>query len=136
MDSKSPERIIADETGQQRTLGYVHHLYGDRCETIMEMDDRHTNRHGGLHGGINAILLDSACGFAASRAWSDDGSQLVVTLSLTTNFLAPAKSGPIKAIGRVSHAGQSVAYADGQVFDGNGILIATGSGVFKRVRNS
>ena len=128
-----PERIIAGETGLQKNLGYENRLYADRCETHMTMDERHTNRHNGLHGGIHAILLDSACGFAASRALSADGSQLVVTLSLNTNYLAAAKHPPIYAVARVSRAGRSIVYTEGRVFDGADNLLATGTAVLKKV---
>lgn len=130
---EKPERVIEGETGLQRNLGYVNHLYADRCETHLTIDDRHRNRQAGLHGGIHAILLDSACGFAASRALSPHGSQKVVTLSLTTNYLAPAKGEHVYAVGRVTRAGRSVVYADGKIFDNEDNLLATGSGVFKKV---
>ncbi|MDD9911056.1 MAG: PaaI family thioesterase [Ahrensia sp.] len=131
--SDRPERIIASETGLQKALGYVNHLHADRCETHVDIEAKHTNRSDMLHGGIHAILLDSACGFAASRALSDDGNQLIVTLSLTTNYLAAAKEGRVTATGRVTHAGRSIVYAAGEVRHENGDLLATGSGVFKRV---
>ena len=131
--SETPEKIIHGETGLQQNLGYVNHIYPDRCETHLQMDGRHTNRHSGLHGGIHAILLDSACGFAASRGFSEKADQLVVTLSLTTNYLGPAGDTNIRAIGRLTRAGRSIAYANGEIYDGKGTLLATGSGVFKKI---
>ncbi len=131
--TEQPERIIAGETGLQKALGYVNHLYADRCETHIDIEPKHTNRSAMLHGGIHAILLDSACGFAASRALSDDGNQLIVTLSLTTNYLAAAKKGRITATGRVTRAGRSIVYAAGEVRNEAGELLATGNGVFKKV---
>ncbi|MEM9733421.1 MAG: PaaI family thioesterase [Pseudomonadota bacterium] len=130
---EKPERIIRAETGLQRALGYEHRIYSDRCETHLIMDHRHTNRHNGLHGGIHAILLDSACGFAASRALSEDASQLVTTVSLTTNYVALAQDNQIHAVGRVTKAGRSMVFAEGEVRDGQGTLLATGSSVLKAV---
>ena len=132
-DGEKPEKIVTGETGLQENLGYEHHIFADRCETHLVMDGRHTNRHGGLHGGLHSVLLDSACGFAASRALSDDAEQLVVTLSQTTNFLAVSKDLNIRTIGRVTRAGRSVVYATGEVYDGTGKLLSTGSCVFKKV---
>lgn len=132
-EAEQPEQVIIGETGLQRSLGYENRLYADRCETHLIMDERHTNRHGGLHGGIHAILLDSACGFAASRSLSDDGSQLVVTLALNTNYLSAAKDPHIYAVARVSRAGRSVVYTEGRVFDGQDNLLATGTAVLKKV---
>ena len=132
--AEKPEKTVAGETGLQRVLDYENRVYADRTETHMMMDDRHTNRHNGLHGGMIAILLDSACGFAASRALSEDATQLVSTLSLTSNFVALAKNPHIYAVGKVSRAGRSVVYVNGEVFDGDGTLIATGSSVLKKVK--
>ena len=133
LEGEQPERIIAGETGLQKNLGYENRIFADCCETHMLMDGRHTNRHDSLHGGIHAILLDSACGMAASRASSDDASQLVVTQSLNTNYLAAPKHEHIYAITQVSRAGRSVIYSEGKVFNGAGNLLATGSSVLKKV---
>ncbi len=132
MQEEVPEQIVDSETGLQRALSYVNHVYADRTETHLEMDDRHTNRHGSLHGGIYSMILDSACGFAASRSFSDDASQLVFTVSLTVNYLAAARAGHVRAIGRVSRAGRSVVFCNGEVFDSTDTLVATGTAVFKR----
>lgn len=129
-----PEKIVSGETGAQRALGYSNHVYADRTETRMTLDERHSNRHGTLHGGLATVLLDSACGFAASRALSEDTTQLVITLSFATNYLAPGRGPNVKAIGRVRRAGFNVVYCDGDLVDDDGTLIATGSGVFKAVR--
>ena len=136
LEGEQPERIIAGETGLQKNLDYENRIFADRCETHMMMDGRHTNRHNSLHGGIHAILLDSACGMAASRSSSPDVSQLVVTLSLNTNYLAAPEHEHIYAVAKVSRAGRSVIYADGQVFDGAGNLLATGSSVLKKIRRA
>ncbi len=132
--SDQPEKIVSSETGAQQALGYENHVFADRCETRLTLDGRHTNRHGTLHGGLATMLLDSACGFAASRSLSDDTTQLVITLSLTTNFLAPGKGPGIMAIGRVRRAGKNIVYCDGDLVDDDGTLIATGSGVFMALR--
>lgn len=131
--SEPAERVVAKETGAQRALGYVHHVFADRTETRLTLDDRHTNRHGTLHGGLSAMMLDSACGFAASRHLSHDASALVVTLSFTTNFLAASKGTLLVATGRRTGGGQSVVYCEGRLSDEHGTLVATATGVFKRV---
>ena len=134
--SETPERVVADETGAQRALGYNHRVFADRTETHLVLDDRHTNRHGTLHGGLATMMLDSACGFAASRHFSEDASALVVTLSFTTNYLAVSKGREITAVGRLTGGGRSVAYCEGLITDDEGVLIATGTGVFKRLRTA
>ena len=64
---------IRDETGTQRTLGYVLDVgQGDgRARCTLTLDERHTNRHGVLHGGLVSVMLDNAMGAAGSLAVDD-----------------------------------------------------------------
>lgn len=79
MPSQPPENkgMIRDETGAQTLLGYVVDISaGDgtaRCH--LDIGPRHTNHHGGLHGGIMSCMLENAKGFAASLT-GDDGTVL------------------------------------------------------------
>ena len=119
--------------GLQDTLGYVTHVYSDRTELHLDVTACHLNRAGFLHGGIFSVLLDSACGYAASRHLSEDVSVRVVTLTLTTNYLAPCGPGPICAIGRVSGGGAKTIFTSGEVFDGKGKKLATCSAIMRRI---
>lgn len=126
--------IIRDETGTQRTLGYVLDLSaGDgRARCRLTVDERHTNRHGALHGGIVACLLDNAMGATGSLSVDETGLWPMLTLSMTTNYLASAEEGDeLTAVGRVTGGGRSVRFIDGELRDGAGRLIATSTGTFK-----
>lgn len=126
--------IIRDETGTQRTLGYVLDVSaGDGCARChLTVDDRHTNRHGALHGGIVACMLDNAMGATGSLSVDETGLHPMVTLSMTTNFLAGARVGDeLTATGRVTGGGRSIRFIDGELRDAGGRLIATGTGTFK-----
>ncbi|MEM9677443.1 MAG: PaaI family thioesterase [Pseudomonadota bacterium] len=127
------EQILEEGGGLQITLGYINHIYADRCEAHLKLDHRHKNRRNHLHGGVHAALLDSALGYAASRAYDDQASQLVVTLSLNVNYLAATKSDTIKATGRTRRSGRSVCFCEGEVTDEDGVVLATATGVFKKV---
>ena len=119
--------------GLQNTLGYVTYVYSDRTELHLDVNDSHLNRAGMLHGGVFSVLLDSACGYASSRHLSEDMSQRVVTLTLTTNYLAPGRPGPIRAIGRVTGGGKKTIFTDGEVFDHDGKLLASCSAIMRRI---
>ncbi len=126
--------LLHDETGTQRTLGYVLDLTaGDgsaRCR--LTVDARHTNRHGALHGGIVACLLDNAMGATGSLSVDDSGLWPMVTLSMTTNFVAAANEGDeLTATGRLTGGGRSIRFIDGELRDRVGRLIATATGTFK-----
>lgn len=138
MPSVPPEApgIIRDETGAQTLLGYVVDLTaGDgtaRCH--LTIGPQHGNRHGGLHGGIMACMLDNAMGYAAALSFDDTGQTRVHTLSMTTNFVAPAHAGAVVATARVSGGGRGTAFAEAEITDDAGVVLATATGVFKRVR--
>jgi len=133
--SEEPERIIRNDSGAQTLIGYEIRIFADRTEAILPLEERHLNRQGFLHGGLFALLLDSCCGYAASRAMKDDASQKVVTLNLQTNYLAPGSGKLVKATGKVTKAGRSIIFADGHVCDEHGTILVTGNCTFKAVRS-
>lgn len=125
--------VIDSDSAVMRHMGYVANVFADRAEISLTIEDHHRNRRDVLHGGILAMVLDSALGYAASRHLAEDASVHVVTLSLTTNFLAPAEGGTIRAVGRVTGGGYKTVFAEGEVVDEAGSILATATGVFKRV---
>lgn len=138
MDAEAPG-IIRDETGAQTLIGYVLDVsqrdadgkaYA-RC--WLDIEPKHLNRHEALHGGLIASMLDNACGATASLTADESGKAPFMTVSFNTHFLEGVKSGRVTAQGRVRRAGRSLVAIDGEMFADDGRLIATGSGVFKRV---
>ncbi|MCE0503923.1 PaaI family thioesterase [Roseivivax sp. GX 12232] len=128
--------VIEGETGAQRSLGYVLDVgQGDgsaRCH--LEVGAGHANRHGVLHGGIAAVLLDNAMGATASLTVDPRGRAPFLTISLTTNFLAAAEQGDaLTATARVTGGGKSLLFIAADLTAADGRLIATATGVFKRV---
>ncbi|XDA97650.1 PaaI family thioesterase [Sulfitobacter sp. LCG007] len=99
----------------------------------LEIAAKHLNRNDSLHGGIVAMMLDAVAGFAASRHFGGDDATPVVTVSLTTNFVAAARSGRVSATGRVSGGGRKIVYAQAELNDDQGRLIANATAVFKRI---
>ena len=138
MNSAQPKddgRRIEGETGAQKLIGWVtdvSHPDG-RARLTLQVDERHTNRHSVLHGGIIAMLLDSASGYTGSRHADDATLPPMLSLSFTTQFLAPAHAGEVMAIGRVTGGGRSTLFVEGELRDADGRLIATSTGVYKRV---
>ena len=137
MPSPPPEPgIIRDETGAQTLLGYVVDLTtGDGVALCrLEIGAQHGNRHGGLHGGIIACMLDNAMGYAAALSFEGDTQTRVHTLSMTTNFVAPASKGRVTAKGVVTGGGRATVFAEGDLQDEEGRVLATATGVYKRVK--
>lgn len=127
--------MIVDETGTQRLVGYTLDVGQPdrraRCRLVV--DDRHTNRHGVLHGGISAMLLDSACGATASLTVDDSGRRPFLTISLNIDFVGAGRQGGVTATGSVIGGGRSLLFVAGDLVHDDGTLIARASGVFKRV---
>ena len=107
----------------------------DYARVEMPLQDFHANRYGIPHGGLYATLLDTAMGFCACYTGDPDARKLAMTLSLTTNFLAQPKDGLLVAEARRTGGGRKTFFAEGQILDGQGTLVATGSGTF-RLRGS
>ena len=138
MPSALPEGsgIIRNETGAQTLLGYIVDISaGDgkgRC--ILDIGAQHGNRHGSLHGGIIACMLDNAMGFAASLTGDAAGETRFMTVSMNTQFMAPAKDGRVTATGVITGGGRSLLFAEAEAVDEAGRVIATATGVYKRVK--
>ena len=131
---------VADLRGMPRTLGYATTIHPTHAETVLDLDARHANRNGRIHGGVLTTVLDAAMGFAASTAFAlaEGGHPArtdVLTLSLTTNFVAATDAGRVTATGRVDRNGRAIAFASGEVRDDAGTLLATGTASFKRTRS-
>ena len=123
-------------SGAHGLVGYEIDLAADDGTALITLDIRpdHLNRNETLHGGIHAMMLDAAAGFAASRLLADGAAEIVpvVTVSLTTSFLAPVTKGQAIAKGWVAGGGRKIIYADAEIRDADGTLCSKASGVFKR----
>ncbi|MBB3713785.1 uncharacterized protein (TIGR00369 family) [Limimaricola variabilis] len=128
--------IIEGETGAQRLIGYVLDVGQSdgraRCHLTVTAD--HTNRHGMLHGGIVATILDNAMGATGSLSRDPGGRYPFLTISLNTQYLAPAREGEaLVAVGRITGGGRKILFIEGELRGGDDRLIATATGVFKPV---
>ncbi len=135
-DDSNSEGIIKNETGAQRCLGYILDVGQSdrRARCSLTITDDHLNRHDSLHGGIVSAVLDNAMGATASLTVDDTGKTPFMTISLNTQFIAPAKKGEtITAVGRVVGGGLSIKFLEGELVDSKGKLIASATGVFKGI---
>jgi uncharacterized protein (TIGR00369 family) len=105
-----------------------------RAHCWLDLTEGHMNRHHVVHGGICGVLLDSAMGTTGSLTVDATGRAPFLTVSLTTQFLASARVGQrITATGQVTGGGRSLLFIAGELVAEDGSLIATATGVFKRV---
>jgi uncharacterized protein (TIGR00369 family) len=81
------------------------------------------NPAGFVQGGILSAMLDETMGPAVFAM--TEGKLYTATISMTVNFLAPARPGPITCEANVTQVGKTVAFVEGKLMAGNGTLLAT-----------
>jgi uncharacterized protein (TIGR00369 family) len=83
------------------------------------------NPAGFVQGGILSAMLDDTMG--PSVFAMTDGRLYTATISLTVNFLAPARPGPIVGEAEVTQLGRTVTFVAGKLMAEDGTLLATAS---------
>ena len=88
-------------------------------------DESHYNPIGSVHGGFYATLLDSACGCAVQTTLP--AGQAYTSLDLNVSFLRQitADTGEVTVRGWVTKPGSKAAFAQAEITDANGKLLAT-----------
>lgn len=126
---------IRDETGAQSLIGYVVDISHPDAfgQAWLDIGPQHLNRNGVLHGGIQSLLLDSACGVAGSLSVDASGTAPFLSVSMITQYVAPAPGGRVTAVAKITGGGRKLMFMSGELHDDNGVLIATCSGVYKRI---
>lgn len=87
----------------------------------------HYNPLGSVHGGWYATLLDSALGCAVHTTVPAGYGYTTAELSVNIVRAASAKTGPLRAIGRVVHSGRQLATAEARIVGPDGKLYAHGT---------
>lgn len=86
-----------------------------------------TNPMGTVHGGIPAILLDSAMGCAVHTTLAAGEGYTTLDLHVHYTRPIPADGRTIVATGTVVHRGSRMATAEGRLVDDRGKLLAHGT---------
>ena len=88
----------------------------------MDVLDRHVNLQGLVHGGMLAILADTACGLSIRSAM--EAGRLHVTTDIDIHYLSPASPGRLFGRGKAVRVGRSLAFAEASIEDAHGRLLA------------
>jgi uncharacterized protein (TIGR00369 family) len=81
------------------------------------------NPAGFVQGGILSAMLDDTMGPAVFAM--TEGRLYTATITMTVNFLSPARPGPITGEANVTQLGKAVAFVEGRLMAGDGTLLAT-----------
>jgi uncharacterized protein (TIGR00369 family) len=94
-----------------------------------------TQQDGFLHGGVVSAVMDTACGFAALTLMAPGAG--VLTVEFKVNFVAPARTAGLRAVGQVLKSGRTLTLVEGQAHeqaeDGSWRLLATMSATMMAV---
>ena len=116
-------RIPREESPAARLIGMRLTSAGPGLATfVLDVDQRHHNPMGSVHGGILGDLADAAMGYAVISTLAID--ETFTTLEMKINFLRPAFEGRLRCHARVESRGKTIAYAVADVLNEEGKPVA------------
>lgn len=117
-----------------RQLGVVIVARADGAVTAeMVIGPEHTNAAGVAHGGTTAALMDITMTIAAVPRGEGVEHLFSITLSMTTNFIAPVRQGRVRCEAVRTGGGRRTVYCEGRILDAGDTLLATASCVCRLV---
>lgn len=123
--SEAPGSPIPLENTLDGTLGFeTLELSDERAVMRAEVQDRHKQPFGLVHGGVYAALAESLASQATYAAVASDG-KIAVGQSNHTSFLRPILAGYVNAEGHRRHRGATTWIWDVDITDDSGRLCAT-----------
>lgn len=116
-------RIPREDAPVAKLLGMSLASAGPGLATfVMDVDERHHNPMGSVHGGILGDLADAAMGYAVISTLSAD--ETFTTIEMKVNFLRPAFQGRLRCHARVESRGRTIVYAVADVYNHEEKLVA------------
>lgn len=94
----------------------------------VDLEDIHLSRAGLVHGGMIFTLLDAALGRAVKNQVEE--GYTCPTIEMKINYFRPAAAGRLIAKGRIINKSKQLIYAEGEVLNEQGKLIARSTGTF------
>lgn len=94
----------------------------------LELEPRHMSRAARAHGGVLFSLLDTALGRAVIEELPPGRG--CATVELKINYFRPVQTGRVRASGRCVQRTKSLAYAEGEIVNDEGKLLARATGTF------
>lgn len=86
------------------------------------------NPNGVVHGGVLFTMVDTAMGKATLSVL--DTGQRCASVEVQLRFLRPVAGGQLEAAARVIKPGRKIIHLEARIRDGEGTLVATGTGTF------
>lgn len=99
----------------------------DSCSVELDVERKHLQPFGIVHGGVIATLIDTATFWAAFLRLPQDAGLVNVDLKLNYLEAVPAGAGRLRAEGTCLRPGRQVSYAEARVLDTTGRLVGHGT---------
>ena len=124
--------IIEDPYPYQNLLGFeIVDWTEDKAVVHQPVKAHLGNRYGLPHGGVYASLLDTVMGFCGCFTGDPIDRKFAMTLSMNVSYLSRPRGELLIVEGRKIGGGQRTFFAEGEVKDETGELIAKGTGTFR-----
>lgn len=98
-----------------------------RCTIELELEERHQNPHGIVHGGVLYSLADTGMGGALTSLLGED--EICTTIEIKIVYFRPVKSGQLKAHTEVVNRGRKTASLE-TTLEAGGKTLARAYGTF------
>ncbi len=96
-----------------------------RSQLEVDVQEKHLQPYGIVHGGVYASLIDAAAFWAA---YTNIGASTgMTTVEMKLNYLAPAASGRFTARGKSIKIGKTICLSEATVFDNQERMLAHGT---------
>lgn len=95
------------------------------CKLEIDLENKHLNPFGGLHGGVYSSAIDTVTYWAVYCSIDEDMG--LVSLDLHVDNIATVQSGKLIVEGTQIKSGGTVCFAEGTVKDISGKLLAHGT---------
>ena len=92
----------------------------------IDLTQKHLQPFGKVHGGVFASIIDAAAFWSVYPGVKEQTAGLT-TVDLKLNYLAPAAIGKLIARGRQIKLGRTLGYAEAEVCDESGKILAHGT---------
>lgn len=110
-------------------LGFAVTSRGDgACRVELDVEEKHKNPHGLVHGAVLYALADTGMGGALTSVLSPD--ELCTTIEIKINYLRPWRRGVLACDTRVLSRGRTTAVLQSDLFDAEQRHLATALGTF------
>ena len=119
-------KLVVNGSGffKNQNMKIVDLNYGESFVEI-ELNRKHLQGYGYVHGGVYSALIDSAGFFAVyTRVEGDDSA---ATIEMKVNYLSSVKSGKLLAHARVINLGKSIGLAEVTIKNEEDKLLAHGT---------